>query len=87
MFEKILTLIDANVVILYVWGDDNDPVVKYLKRKGVTVIDVRQNDIEARQSTTDYLITDNIYDYDLHPGTLSNYHWYRSLVNVLEDTK
>ena len=43
LFDEILTLTNAKIVLLVLDGQDDDPIVTYIRDRGVDVVDVRRS--------------------------------------------
>ena len=78
LFDEILTLTNAKIVLLVLDGQDDDPIVTYIRDRGVDVVDVRR-------TRNGYLEWDDIHGYDNHPGAVAHYRWYRKLMTLLEN--
>ena len=77
IFDEVLKSTQATVAVLFLSGDQDDPVVSFLRQNGVAIIDVR-NDKQA------YLVRDTIGSLDSHPGPVSHYVWYKAILAFIE---
>jgi hypothetical protein len=66
----------ARLVVAYIWGPDDDPVVRALHGKGITVVDIR--------SRPGFNESDSSLPFDAHPGPLSQMHFFLKLAAGLE---
>ena len=66
----------ARMVVAFSSGDDDDPVVMDLKSQDILVADIRPREglYEA----------DNLLPYDIHPGPIAQYNFFRKLSDFLE---
>ena len=78
IIDEIVQSTAAAVAVLFIYGEDDDPVIANLKDKGVAVIDARSGNYE-------HFISDNIDDYDRHAGPIRHYTWYRAVMNYLRN--
>jgi hypothetical protein len=65
----------AKVVLTYIDGADDDPVVKYAEDCGLTVIDIR-----LKRNSPEW---DNFVPFDTHPGPRAQYNYFTKLANAL----
>lgn len=77
IFAEIRATTDATLVVAYMEGEDDDPVVAFLREQNVPVID-------ARPQARIYQV-DDFEPFDSHPGPLAQYHYYRKIAQFLEE--
>ena len=67
--------LNAKPIFLLLSGSDNDKVVKWIKRSGVTMVDGRKK--------KDLYTWDNLKPFDSHPGYLANQKWVEKLRKLI----
>lgn len=77
IFAEIRALTDATLIVAYMEGDDDDPVIAFLREQNVPVADARPN---ARVYQVD-----DFEPFDSHPGPLAQYHYHRKIAQFLEE--
>jgi hypothetical protein len=73
-FDEIIAMNPGRLIIMFVGGSDGDPVIAYLKSKGIPVADVRPHDGDE----TDVLPIDS------HPGPFWHHQVYLRLLESLQ---
>ncbi len=76
-FDKILALHPGRLVVAFVSGSDNDPVIQYLRGKGVTIADLRL--AEDEPDAQDVIPTDT------HAGPFWQHRVFLRLLAVLRN--
>jgi hypothetical protein len=78
IYREIISRLRAHIVILYLSGPSDDPVVGFLRRQErVTVID-------ARLERSPFFVLDDIPGYDPHPGALAHDAFFHLLRGYLD---
>ena len=75
VFDEILALHAGRVVVALISGRDDDPVIGYLRSKGVKIADLRVSDDEP--DAHDIMVTDN------HSGAFQQYLLFQRLLAFL----
>ncbi len=70
--DEIIDTSKARVVVLFIDGKSDDPVIHHLRERGVRIVD-------ARPRATEYFVQDSIYGYDDHPGPLFHHYLFTKL--------
>jgi hypothetical protein len=76
IFDEIVQSTGATVAVLFIRGEDDDPVISRLRDRGIAVIDVRSGNYE-------HFVRDNILNYDSHGGPVTHYTWYREVLGFM----
>lgn len=76
IFAAIRAETEATLVVAFMEGEDDDPVVAFLREQNVPVAD-------ARPRAGIYQI-DDFAPFDSHPGPLAQYHYHRKIAQFLE---
>lgn len=76
IFDEIVQSTVATVAVLFIRGEDDDPVISRLRDRGIAVIDVRSGNYE-------HFVRDNILNYDSHGGPVTHYTWYREVLGFM----
>ena len=74
-FDEIIAMCPGHVVVAFLSGDDDDPVIQHLRSKAVTIVDLRASKDDP--DVDDLVATDN------HPGPFLHHRFYVGLVNAL----
>jgi hypothetical protein len=80
--QKIIAFfarVRAKVVLAYLSGPDNDPVVAYARQIGMPVVDIR---LDVRSPEWD-----DFGRFDRHPGPIAQYNYFRKLSQGLIEQK
>jgi hypothetical protein len=75
-FDAILALPAGRIAVLFVGGPDDDPVIGYLRSRGVAILDVRTSPNDPEDS--DIIATDS------HSGPFWHHALYRRLLAALQ---
>ncbi len=78
LFDEIISDSPAKIIILHLDGPD-DSVLKYLRARGVKIVDGKQK--------TNFFSNDTMNPYDAHPGPISNHHWFSQLRIAIDNIK
>ncbi len=74
-FDEVLALHPGHVVVAFVSGPDDDPVIRYLREKGVAIADLRRAE--------DAPDAEDIVPTDRHAGPFFQYGLFQRLLAVL----
>jgi len=78
LFDEIISESPAQIYILHLDGPD-DNVLKYLRTRGVKIIDGKQK--------INFFSNDTMNPYDAHPGPIFNHHWFSQLRTAIDNLK
>jgi hypothetical protein len=67
----------AKVVVAYLSGPENDPVIAYVKKLGMPMIDIR---LDGRSPEWD-----DFGRFDRHPGPIAQFNYFRKISKGLLD--
>jgi hypothetical protein len=76
IFANIVNMVKARVVVGYINGRaQDDPVIAFLRQRGVDIIDMRPS--------SEWYERDSL-PFDRHPGPIAHYHYFKKILNYLE---
>lgn len=76
IFAEIVDLVAGKVVVGHCQGPDADPVLDFLRRRNVDVVDIRPSEVSHEM--------DDLEPFDGHPGPLAHYHYFAKLAEYFE---
>jgi len=77
LYKEVADRIKSRLAVLYLQGPDEDPVLSFLRKRNIPIID-------GRLDQSKYYMDDNIAGYDTHPGPIANYSWFAAMRSFIE---
>ncbi len=75
-FDAVLALPAGRIAVLFVSGSDDDPVIRYLRSRAVSILDVRTSGHDPEDG--------DVIPTDSHPGPYWHHALYRRLLAALQ---